>query len=426
MEEMKTSVAGAAAMPLDGQAVSAEEASEAQKRFVLGLVSSSHTLNHIQSSITSVLFPVMMKDLGFGFLQLGVLSAVHHFAAQGLQIVYGFLAGFLKRAVILGIGNVILGVSVLVHALLGNYTQLLTARVFSSFGSSPQHPMGSSILSGYFPKARGWALTFHHTAGNIGTFLAPAIASFLLLYLGWRSIFLILGFPSILMGLSYFVLRDRVPSAKRSEGKKATAQASLQAYLQCLKNPNLLLISLVLMVGAAGRGTGINVTYLVPFFMKKYGLSASAAGLLLMVHQGAGVVGPLGVAWVSDRTGKTTLVVQLTLLFSALTTVWLAYHPVLGVSLFLNLILYGTFVQARGSLTQAMIGDLATDELADAAFSIYYFVGFISGPLWTLVTGFIMDRYGFTPAFYVAGATYLLGMALLSFVKEDRKPVAPR
>ena len=97
------------------------EASQAQKSFVLGLVCSSHTLNHIQSGVTSVLFPAMMKELGFGYLQLGILSAAHHFAAQGLQVIYGFLAAFMKRAVILGVGNTILGVSVIMHAFLGNY-----------------------------------------------------------------------------------------------------------------------------------------------------------------------------------------------------------------------------------------------------------------------------------------------------------------
>lgn len=64
-----------------------------------------------------------------------------------------------------------------------------------------------------------------------------------------------------------------------------------------------------------------------------------------------------------------------------------------------------------------MIGDYASEELADAAFSIYYFVGFISGPFWTLVTGYVMDRYSFTPAFYVAAATYLAGIVLLFFMK---------
>jgi dipeptide/tripeptide permease len=72
-----------------------------------------------------------------------------------------------------------------------------------------------------------------------------------------------------------------------------------------------------------------------------------------------------------------------------------------------------------------MIGDFASEELADAAFSIYYFVGFISGPFWTLVTGYIMDKHGFAPAFYLAGATYMAGMALLTLVKDDRKARSP-
>jgi predicted MFS family arabinose efflux permease len=378
-------------------------------------------LNHIQSGITSVLFPVMMKELGFGFFQLGILSAAHHFVALGLQVIYGFLAAFMKRAVILGFGNVILGVSVLIHAFLGNYPQLLTARVFSSVGASAQNPMGSSILSGYFPKMRGRALMLHHTAGNVGTFLAPAIAAGLLLYVGWRSVFLILAIPSIVMGLCYFLLRDWVPSTRKSSDKREKARASLDAYVKCIKNRNILFTSLVLMVGAAGRGTGFNVTYLVPYFMDRFGMTASGAGLLLMVMEAAGVVGPLGVAWVSDRWGHRTRVVQATLLLSAVFTIWLAHHPAITPLIFVNLILYGTFVQSRGTLTQAMIGDFATEEVADAAFSLYYFVGFISGPLWTLVTGYVMDKYGFTPAFYLAGATYLAGMMLLNFVRDEKK-----
>jgi MFS family permease len=391
----------------------------ARKRFVLGLVCSSHTLNHIQSGVTSVLFPVMMQELGFGFLQLGILSAAHHFAAQGLQVIYGFLAAFMKRASILGFGNILLGISVLFHSLLGSYSQLLVARVVSSFGASAQNPMGSSILSGYFPKVRGQALMLHHTAGNVGTFLAPAIAAGLLLYMGWRSVFLVLGIPSILMGIGYFLLSDRV--SPKAEGGKKRAKASWNAYVTCLKNRNIVFTSLVLMVGAAGRGTGFDVTYLVPYFMQRFDITASEAGLLLMVFSAAGVAGPLGVAWVSDRLGKRALVVQATLVLSALTTVWLAYHHSIGWVLFLNLILYGTFVQSRGTLTQAMIGDFASEEVADAAFSLYYFIGFISGPIWTLITGFVMDRFGFTPAFYLAATTYLAGMILLTFVRDEKK-----
>jgi MFS family permease len=164
------------------------------------------------------------------------------------------------------------------------------------------------------------------------------------------------------------------------------------------------------------------MTYLVPFFMQKFGVSASSGGFILTLMQAAGLIGPMLIAWLSDRTGKRTLITQATLFLSAVMTVLLVQHSSLTILFYANLLLYGAFVQARGALTQTMIGDFASEELTDAAFSIYYFVGFISGPIWTLVIGYVMQHYGFTQAFYIAAGTYIAGMVLLLFVKEEAKP----
>jgi MFS family permease len=395
------------------------EATEEQRRLALGLISGCHTLNHLQYSITSVMFPVMMNELGFGLLQLGILSAISNFVGQGLQVIYGFLAGFFKRTVVLGVGNVIVGLSAMLQFFVGSYPQLLVARVAIDAGSSPQHPLGASILSRYFPHARGWALTFHHSAGSLGSFIGPALASIALLYVGWKTAFVIFGILSLVMGLTLFMLRDHASEAEEGRSKRGNFKTNLDAYRVCLKNRNILFTSLVLMVGAAGRGTGINLTYLVPFFMQRFGITASAGGLVLTVLQAAGLVGPLAIAWFSDRFGKRAMVTQATLILSAIMTVWLAHHTSLGPLFYLNLILYGAVVEARSSLTQTMISDFAPAELTDAAFSIYYFVGCISGPIWTLIVGYVMEQHGFTSAFYLAASTYLAGMLLLLFVKEN-------
>ena len=414
MNNQQSSTTSSATVPASA---SQEDVTEQQKRLAIGLISTCHTLNHLQYSITSVIFPVMMKELGFGLLQLGALSAISNFVGQGLQVIYGFLTGFFRRTVVLGVGNAIVGASAMSQFFVGSYAQLLTARVVIDAGSSPQHPLGASVLSRYFPHARGWALTFHHSAGSLGSFIGPALASLALLYMGWKTAFVIFGLPSLVMGLTLFMLSDQT-SPSDTRARKGNFKANLHAYRLCLTNRNILFTSLVLMVGAAGRGTGINLTYLVPFFMERFGITASAGGMLLTVLQGAGLFGPLAIAWFSDRFGRRTLVTQVTLLLSAMMTVWLASHVSVGPLFYLNLILYGTVVEARGSLTQAMISDFAKQELTDAAFSIYYFVGCISGPIWTLVVGYVMDQYGFTPAFYVAASTYIAGMLLLTFVRD--------
>ncbi|HET7005178.1 MAG TPA: MFS transporter [Candidatus Binatia bacterium] len=399
------------------------EATLKQKRMALSLISGCHVLNHLQYSITSVMFPVMMTDLGFGLVGLGFISALSSFVGQGLQVFYGFLSNFFKRTTMLAFGNCVVGLTAMSQYFVGSYPQLVAARVAIDAGSSPQHPLGSSILSRYYPQSRGWALTFHHSAGNFGSFIGPAAASLALLYFSWQTAFVIFGALSLIMGLTLFLVQDHAGAASEQLGGKAKAKAGFDAYLQCLRNRNIVLTSLVLMVGAAGRGTGVNMTYLVPFFMNKFGVSASGGGFILTLMQAAGLVGPILIAWLSDRSGKRRGITQITLLLSALTTIWLVQHGSLSILFYANLLLYGAFVQARGALTQTMIGDFASPELTDAAFSIYYFVGFISGPIWTLIIGYVMEHYGFTPAFYIAAGTYIAGMLLLWFVKEEPKPV---
>src|SRR4030095_2651940 len=365
MSDQTTSIAAAAA----ASETPTLEATLQQRRLALSLISICHTLNHLQYSITSVIFPVMMKELDFGLLQLGALSAISNFVGQGLQVIYGLITGFFRRSVILGTGNVIVGVSAISQYFVGNYSQLLVARVAIDAGSSLQHPLGSSILSRFYPKARGWALTFHHSAGSFGSFIGPGLASIALLYMGWRTAFVVFGLASLIMGLALFLVREHAADADQPKETKGQFKANLDAYRICLKNRNILFTSLVLMVGAAGRGTGINLTYLVPFFMERFDVTASVGGLFLTLLQGAGLVGPLAIAWVSDRLGKRAVVTQITLLLSALMAVWLAYQTSLGLLFYLNLILYGSVVEARSSLTQTMISDFARDDLTDAAFS---------------------------------------------------------
>ena len=54
----------------------------------------------------------------------------------------------------------------------------------------------------------------------------------------------------------------------------------------------------------------------------------------------------------------------------------------------------------------------------------YYFVAFFSDPLWSLVTGALMENFGFAFAFSRLSATYLVGMALVFLVRDPRRRTA--
>ena len=89
------------------------------------------------------------------------------------------------------------------------------------------------------------------------------------------------------------------------------------------------------------------------------------------------------------------------------------------------MILYGAVVTSRQTLTQALLTDVADEDILDAAFSLYYCIGFIMSPFWTLVAGWLMSTSGFQTTFGVISCSYFLGMTLLLFFREPAKKLSP-
>ena len=386
------------------------------RKAIFGVVCGTHFLNHFQSTMLGVIYPTMMRELGIGLIAIGTLTAAYSTIGNIFQGLYGLIAPRVKRAAILGAGNFVLGLSVLATGFASGYPHILATRLIGGVGSSPQHPAGSAMLATEFGAARGRSLALHSTAGQLGGLMGPILAALLMAYLGWRGVFWVVGALGVLTGLSCFAFgEDKRPEVSfRAESRRALGW---KAYAKCLKNKSVLLVSLVLMVGAAGRGQGINETYIIPHFVNDLHLDLTHAAFLFTLIQVGSLFGPMLWGWVSDRFNRK-LTIQASLFLSAVSTLWLGWQDSISASLFANLVFYGGAVTSRLTLTQALLSDLVEEDLYDAAFSLYYFIGFVSIPFWTVITGGVMAKHGFGPAFTLISASYLAGMVLLSFLRK--------
>ena len=72
------------------------------------------------------------------------------------------------------------------------------------------------------------------------------------------------------------------------------------------------------------------------------------------------------------------------------------------------------------TLTQAMVADSLPDADRDAAFSVFFFLGFLSAPFWAILVGVLMDAYGFNIAFGILAVSYIAEMALMLFATDPR------
>jgi len=397
------------------------EERQAKKGAILTLIFLSHAMNHLQSIVLNVFYPLIREEFGIGYFELGFLTTANQLVASVLQVIYGFLARFMGRGVLLGVGNIIVGLGGIGIGLSRGFNGLLGWVGIRSVGISAQHPIGAAILASHFPQQRARVLGLHQSAGNVGGWVAPVLASSLLLMgIAWRQIVWVISIASILMGLGYFAFRDLIVPVGAGEssggGKRSRAKAGLADYWLAMKNRNILFLTLAMMAGAAGRGTNVLSTYLTTYLVDTYNMDASRAGFFFSAMMIGGIVGPVAVGWLADKISHKSIC-QLTLLAAAVFNFTVIFYPSANWFLVTHLILSGVFIWARGPLVETLFIEATDKASLDTLLSIHYAVAFVSGPAWTLVTGVVIDKFGAIPAFAIMAASYLLGMFFLAFVK---------
>jgi DHA1 family inner membrane transport protein len=392
------------------------EPGEREKQVVLQLSNVSHGINHFQNQMMAMLYPSIMAALGMSYTEVGSLSAIRSVVTSLSQGSFGFVTPFFSRCKILGASNFVMALGTVLSGLAMGYPTMVVARCVAALGSSAQHPVGYSILASYFPTRRGSAIALNTTAGSIGTLVATPLATGMLLLMGWREIFYIVAFASLVMGVVYFLFRD-YGAPDRSGSGKARLARGWRSYRRVLANRNMMIIALVFMIGAAGSEAGINQTYFAPHLANDFGYSTVLVGIMLFAISLGGLGGPIVFGWFSDRFSRT-MVLQLSLLLSAAATLWVAWLGPAEVLMFVSLVVYSAVTSSRGTLTQTIVADIASDEDRDAAFSLYSLLGFLAQPFWLLITGVLMDTAGFTVAVSRVSVSYVLAMILLIFVKD--------
>ena len=209
---------------------------------------------------------------------------------------------------------------------------------------------------------------------NVGGLVAPLAAGGLLLILGWRQIFIVVAFIvvafiSVAVGMVYFLYGKKGDPAAgdRSSGRGKLVQGKA-SYVRAFHNRNMILVSLVMMVGGAGRG--LTVIFLAQHFKNDLGLSTFMVGVAVTAMLAGGVIGPIAFGWISDRTSRKR-VTQVSLVLSAIASLWLAFQGAFLPSLLTSLIFYGIVTRSRMTLTLSLVADSLPDEDRDAAFSVF-------------------------------------------------------
>ena len=157
----------------------------------------------------------------------------------------------------------------------------------------------------------------------------------------------------------------------RSNRNRGSSPVGWEAYKTCLKNKNILLVSLVFMAGAAGRGQDINEVYIIPHFVHDFNFDITYGAFLFHVHSGRQldrtICLGLDLGSFQSQTGDPSVTVDVGAC---------ARSGSLGKKPFLpdcsSIWWFTAPPSLRADTTQALLADLVGEDLFDAAFSLYY------------------------------------------------------
>ncbi len=393
----------------------------ARPNLTLGLLALAHSLIHMQSALMPLVYIAVIDEFGLNEAAIGLFIAVTTAVGGGMQLSYGLLTRYVARPVLIGVGQIVFGLSLVLAGLASTVGQLLAAISAARIGASPQHPVGNGILADAYPaERRGFAISTHIAGGNVGTVLVPFIGGALLAAVGWNTTLLLFGLPPLLVGVLvlWFIREDH--QAYRREARASGSW--IGQVREVLGRGDLMRILGAAVVSAGGRGLDIAAPFLLLYFRGPLGIDDDTVLWLYALLLVGAVVGPVLAGILSDRYGRRrTLIVYYLLSAVGILAVVLAG----GNLLFLAPLLlpFGTAVFSEGPVLQAFMADRAVGPLRDVAFSIYFTVAFGIGALWAIVIGSIVAGVGYAPAFVVMAASYVAGAIFISSVR-DRPPMA--
>lgn len=386
---------------------------------VMFAIGGCHLLNDSLQAVIPAMFPILEKDLGLTFTQLGLIAFALNIVASLLQPVIGFLSDRkpMPFALPLGMTSSFIGMAGLAFA--PEYWMILLSVVFLGFGSAVFHPEGSRVSYMAAGTKRGLSQSIFQVGGNSGQALAPLISAFILVPLGQRGAALFL----FVAALGIFILskisvwyKEELAQQKLQKGKKVL----LSSLPELTRKQIGAALALLLIIIFARSFYVTNMTSFYIFhLMEAYGLTIQTGQLYIFLFLSVGAAGTFFGGPLADRIGRKNVIV-LSLLVPIPLAIALPYVPLFAVLILLALI--GFFIMLSFSVTVVYAQELVPSKIGTMS-GLTVGLAFGMGAIGGVAIGILMDSIGVYETMVVVSFLPIIGLAGLG-LPRDRKITA--
>jgi MFS transporter, ACS family, hexuronate transporter len=264
---------------------------------ILALVTAAHGLGALSVLAVAPLAPFLLESLRLTRAQVGWFLPAVYLGGVLMALPAGWLTDRLGVRATLGLGQLVIGVGVILAALGASLAAVLVCLVFAGFGFSVLNPStGKAVVEWFPPRQRGVAMGIKQTGltlgGLTGALALPPVA----LAFGWRTALIAAG-TSSLVSAALVALVYRSPAVTAvTPGPARVRMGELRLFL---RRPGVLVVLVSGLLLSIAQSSVL--AYLALYTRETFAVSAVAAGQFLALAQVGGTGSRLAWGAISDR-----------------------------------------------------------------------------------------------------------------------------
>jgi len=366
----------------------------------------AHFSHHLLTALPIPLLPFIRNEFCLDYTRAALVVSAFSVPYGISQLPSGWLSDRFgpRRLLLVGISGVAL--AGLLVGISTQYALLLAGLALMGALGGGYHPSAPLLISSVVePSRRGSALGFHMIGGSASYFLAPLVAAGLAASFGWRAPFVGLAIPAFILGIVFYVLLGRRQKAA-SVGQSPSAPTHADDH----EVNWVRLAAFIALSGFLAAALQAVLAFIPLYLVDVFGYSEPSAAAVIALFYSAGLWAAVVGGYVSDRIGNVPVVAVLALLTGpSMVLIGLNSSQALlmGLVLFLGVALY-----ARAPASEAFVLSESPTNHRSTVLGVYYFGAMEGNGVLAPIVGYLVDRWGFTVAFEIAG----LGMMAVALV----------
>jgi predicted MFS family arabinose efflux permease len=270
----------------------------------LTLLTAIATVGFIDRIVMNVLAVPVQREFGLSDTQVGLLTG---FAFAVLNVTLGIaVARYAERGhrlSLIALGTLLWSLATAACGFVGNFAQLLLARVGVGVGEAVGLPANQSVIGDYFPPGkRATAMSVLMLSPPVGAFIGAAGGGWIGQEFGWRNAFLIATVPGALLAVAAWAFVAEPPRGRHDREASGAVPSlwDVLGRLVGLRSARHLLAGSTL---ATMVGFGLN-TFITILLVRKFAMSlAQAAFYAALLGSLPGAIAVLAGGKLADAKG---------------------------------------------------------------------------------------------------------------------------